>query len=191
MKKLLILTVAILITLSQLSGTALAARPSYPWNSTYPYSLQTGQTRHHTIPWQQLTTFGVNEYNTAQKLTDFLNKFNSINQANLGEYQNVSELVQGYFNGESPAKETVSELFAWMQGNLVVGPSQRTNDPGEKFDTPAFNCRQYYYPNPAYNNLEQRWNGTANEKLQVFETLSTNAMSGNNTVNNHEPQCKW
>ncbi|NEO75388.1 hypothetical protein [Moorena sp. SIO4G3] len=191
MKKLLVLTVVILITLSQLSETALAARPSYPWNATYPYSLQTGQTRHHMIPWQELKNFGQQEYNTQQKLTNFLNSYNSINQANLGEYKNVEELVEGYFKGESSAKETVSELFAWMQGNLVVGPSQRTNDPRDNFDTPAFKCRQFYVPNPAYNDLQTRWNGTPNQKLQVFQTLSTNQMSDNRTANNHQPECQW
>lgn len=196
MKKLLILAVAILIALSQFSGTALAARPSYPWNSNQPYAIQTGQARHHIIPWQQLVNFGTNQYTTQQQLEDFLKNYNLIDKANLGSYQNINELVTAYFAKASDAVETVEELFTWMQGNLVVGPKNRTNDPGENFDTPALNCRQHYFPNVAYNDLQNKWNnGTGAQSKQVFETLSTTAMSAIQTATAKapppQPECKW
>jgi hypothetical protein len=33
--------------------------------------------------------------------------------------------------------DSLTELYAWMPGNLFIGPSNRADDPGSNFDTPA------------------------------------------------------
>lgn len=184
MKKLKILLtfiVAALIAVSQFSGVANAARPSYPFPSSYPYPIQTGQARHHIIPWQELTNYEFATYTTEASLTTFLTNYSGIEKANLGAYDNISALANGVISGKSDAKETMSELFAWMQGNLVVGPTNRQHDPGEKFDVVAYDCRQQKYPNPNYQDLKGRWENQA-QKGGVFTMLSQTPMSGSSTA---------
>lgn len=183
MKKVLIFLVATLIAISQFPGVASAARPSYPFPSDYPYAIKTGQARHHIIPWQELNNYGVAHYTTESQLTTFLNSYSGIEKANLGAYQNnIPGLAKAVTNGNSEAKETMTELFAWMQGNLVVGPTTRPNgDPGDKFDVVAYNCRQQKYPDSKYNNLETRWTDQT-QKGGVFTMLSQTRMSGLDTA---------
>ena len=190
MKKLLIFAIAILMTLSLLPSIAEAQRVSYPWDSNVPFDIGNNNTRHHIVPYGELTSFGKEIYpprkETKGKLTQFLKKYNLINQANLGSASSVDDLVTKYVNNNSEAMETVEQLFAWMQGNLVVGPSNRPNDPGDTFDKFALECRQDICFNNDYRNLESRWKSSKSEKEKVFSLLSKKAMCKIDTVT-----CKW
>ncbi|MCC3466239.1 MAG: hypothetical protein JGK37_09585 [Microcoleus sp. PH2017_06_SFM_O_A] len=186
MKKLLILTLVILIAIFQFPANASAARPSYPWNSDQPYSISFYQTRHHIIPLEELVKFGTQTYTTQLLLTDFLLSYDNIKKVNLGEYKSIAELIKAYLDRKTPAVETMNGLFGWVQGNLVVGPQNRAWDPGNAFDEVAFDCRQNIYYNTRYTNLKKRWETPAT-KRDVFELLSTTQMSGIKTATN----CNW
>lgn len=187
-----------------LAGSAFAAgRPSYPFPANQPYGIATGQARHHIIPWQELVAYGVGEYVTANEVLQFLQGYNLINQANLGQFNgNLPGLANAYIDetadGHAEAKDTMFALFAWMQGNLVVGPSNRPDDPGDVFDQKAYDCRQHYAAGTpqfnAYANLQQAWAGTPSQEKRTFEMLAGTAMLGNQTATNQAlpaPACQW
>lgn len=189
-----------------LAGSAFAAgRPSYPFPSNQPYALTTGQSRHHIIPWQELVAYGTGTYVTVEGVLQFLATYNLIDQANLGQFNgDLPGLAAAYIDEDSDdhaeAEETMTALFAWMQGNLVVGPSNRADDPGDVFDTNAYDCRQHYAAGTpefdAYAGLQQAWNGAPDEKRHTFEMLASTAMLGNQTATNAAavppaPACQW
>jgi hypothetical protein len=185
MKKLLILTLVILIATFQFSEKAIAARSPYPWNSDQPYSIKSNQARHHIIPLEELVDYGTLTYTTQPLLMNFLLSYENIKKVNLGEYQSFAELAEAYLNKQGPAVETMNGLFGWVQGNLVVGPKERV-DPGKNFDEVAFYCRQNISYNTRYNELQTRWNTPATKK-DVFELLSTTQMLGIETAS----KCNW
>ncbi|MBD2502127.1 hypothetical protein [Anabaena azotica] len=186
MKKLLILTLVILIGIFQFPENASAARPSYPWNPNQPYPISSAQTRHHIIPLDELVKYGTQTYTTQLSLTDFLLSYENIKNVNLGEYKNIQELIKAYLEKKPPAVETMNGLFGWVQGNLVVGLKKRAWDPGNAFDEVAFQCRQNIYFNKRYTGLKERWETPADKK-DVFELLSTTQMSGIETAT----KCNW
>lgn len=185
MKKLFILTVAILIVISQFSGMACAGsrEPDYPWASNFPKQLPTGATRHHIIPWEELVKFGNENYNKDEKkLIRFLDKYTGLKKANLGAYQDSRQFVNQVIAGRKDATETMEQLYAWMQGNLVVGPRTRSQDPGNKFDTVAWECRQKVVYDYEYDDLKMKWKtGSKFVKERVFETLRRKIMPENFT----------
>ncbi|WP_293151624.1 MULTISPECIES: hypothetical protein [unclassified Microcoleus] len=189
MKKLLILTLVILIAIFQFPENSSAARPSYPWNSDQPYPILSYQTRHHIIPLDELVKYGTQTYTTQPLLTDFLLSYENIKNVNLGEYKSIQELIKAYLEKKPPAVETMNGLFGWVQGNLVVGPQNRAWDPGNAFDDVAFQCRQNIYYDTRYTDLKNRWEkpATPATKRDVFELLSTTKMSGIETAT----KCLW
>jgi hypothetical protein len=178
--------IAALAAVFVLAATTTAeARPDYPWKSDNPYALESSQARHHIIPWEELVEFGMTNIATNDTtLQAFLNSYDNIGTANLGSATSTQALVKDFFEGSSEARETVEALFAWMQGNLVVGPKNRSNDPGKAFDTVAFNCRQQVSPDNAYTDLKDNWNA---KRLTTFNTLASTAMSPIKT----ETDCTW
>ncbi|WYL96833.1 MAG: hypothetical protein HEQ35_26290 [Gloeotrichia echinulata IR180] len=186
MKKLLILTLVILIAIFQFPENASADRTPYPWKPNQPYSISSAQARHHIIPLDELVKYGTQTYTTQLSLTNFLLSYENIKNVNLGEYKNFQELIKAYLEKKSPAVETMEGLFGWVQGNLVVGPKKRAWDPGNAFDEVAFECRQNTSYNTRYKDLEQRWNTPA-DKQDVFKLLSTTQMLGIQTAT----KCSW
>lgn len=179
------------LSLALPSLATMPPRPTYPWASNQPYALNNGNARHHMIPWQELVAFGTQHFaNNPNDLAGFIQNFNNIGNANLGEH-NQNDLAQAYNNGDATAVETVEALLAWMQGNLVVGPANQPNDPGNVFDQVAFNCRQAHFPNAAYNNLQATWAGNNDQKWAVLQLLSTTAMTAQTTDGNIPNNCQW
>ncbi|MCM2291703.1 hypothetical protein NAC44_05095 [Allorhizobium sp. BGMRC 0089] len=178
-------------------------RPTYPWKSDYPVALPGNTSRHHMIPWDQLVQFGLSAIDTEEKAKAFLKTYSGFDAANLGTYgqgtkeEKITALSEAYIQKVPDAVETMKSLFAWMQGNLVVGPNRGTSDPGEKFDDEAFNCHQHYAA-PAeaekFEYLKQRWDKNST-KPDVFAVLSKTPMLGPDTRTDHpappEPACVW
>lgn len=195
MKKLLIFAIAILMTLSLLPSIA-EARDNYPWDSNVPFDIGNNNTRHHIIPYGELTSFGRKIYPPKKESQGGLNEFftpqnyNLIKKANLGASPDTKDLVAKYVTNDREAVQTVEQLFGWMQGNLVVGPSNRANDPKEKFDKDAFNCRQDICYNNAYRDLESHWKSNNDkEKKEVFSLLAKTKMCKIETATSGK--CKW
>lgn len=121
----------------------------------YPVAVS----RHHIIPFNHLTKF----YNKlvkngeAYKLRSFLTKFNekfaqfyrqkAIDEGNKKKYEttinNVNKFVLGlYWNkvvyDESKRRpenfDEFQSYYAWLPGNLFIGPNKRSDDPGELFE---------------------------------------------------------
>ncbi|MDD7910943.1 hypothetical protein PUV47_13525 [Pseudovibrio exalbescens] len=206
LKTKLVLTATALTLTALAAGTAAAQqRPNYPWQANVPYALQANQSRHHIIPWQELISYGVGEYVTLAEVQGFLDTYNLIGQANIGSFANTNDLAAAYVdedNGDhNEANDVMFSLFAWMQGNLVVGPNNANRphgDPGDAFDQRAYDCKMHYANAGVRNqfqNLQARWNGTPNQERVVFDTLSQDAMAANATATDQAappaPACAW
>ncbi|XP_065204569.1 uncharacterized protein LOC135834580 [Planococcus citri] len=124
----------------------------------YPVAVS----RHHIIPFNHLTKFynKLVQKGEASKLRSFLTKFDekfgqfyrqkAVNEGNKNKYdstiQNVHKFIQGlYYNKivyDSSARrpENFDEFqgyYAWLPGNLFIGPNKRSDDPHEGFEKNA------------------------------------------------------
>lgn len=125
-------------------------------SGTNPREFPVQVSRHHIIPWGVLRPF----FNTVairgefDKLSGFLEVFSEnicpyaeralVNLQQVGpDLQNAANLglametrwINHDDNASSPEGiDTLHEYFAWMPGNLMIGPNQRNDDPGEAFE---------------------------------------------------------
>nr|SAY46170.1 Uncharacterised protein [Serratia marcescens] len=114
--------------------------------------------RHHIIPFNMLRSFynRVAERGRLRNLSGFLNTYsnnlylyassNGVDCGRLGndlvDAGNLG-LAQGYgmatAGGSNPALgfDTFEQFYAWLPGNLFIGPNNRSDDPHEGFETNA------------------------------------------------------
>lgn len=150
-------------------SSAMAARPDYPFDD----SIATGLSRHHIIPWEELVKFGTDNFTSDADRTTLINAIIGTRKVNLGSFQNnIPTLVKGLNPPQnSEAVEVWQSLLAWTQGNLVVGPNARTNDPGSEFDKVAYTCLKAVNPDNNYTKIFDDWNDkdtTTNKRKEYF-----------------------
>ncbi|MCX7221156.1 MAG: hypothetical protein NTY70_20185 [Burkholderiales bacterium] len=152
MKKVLVSVITSVALLALCFGSAMAARPSYPQRD----KIATGLARHHIIPWEELVSFGRANFKTRSEQQNLINSIINISTANLGGYTSQT-LAQGIFMNDREAIETWESLLAWLPGNLVIGPENRENDPGNVFDRTAFVCLKSVDSNVTYTDTFVSW----------------------------------
>lgn len=176
MKKLLTIAVALLIAASQvLISPAAYARPAYPFGDT----VGANETRHHIIPWEQLTKICDDNLKTRKDVDPFLANYKEFNKATQLTYKNKNQLAKEYIAKTKEALDDMASLCAWMQGDLVKGPDNRPNDPGSTYDTVANQCRIKKSSNQQeksrYTKLEKDWKqGTAKTKWDTVRLVLIN-----------------
>ncbi|MCC8383822.1 hypothetical protein GPY51_14505 [Photorhabdus laumondii subsp. laumondii] len=114
--------------------------------------------RHHIIPFNRLRSFynRVVENNRLRNISSFLSVYSN----NLGSYasrggidcnQLGSDIIDasnlglaqgsGWIRGGSdrftPGFSTFEQFYAWLPGNLFIGPNNRSDDPGSEFESNA------------------------------------------------------
>jgi hypothetical protein len=82
------------------------------------------------------------------------------NQQPGGLWAQLEEDVINAANVE--AREVLQDMIAWIPGNLVVGPQNRPNDPGNHFDFCAMMCRTQLNNN--YPNYNPVWMGNDDQQ---------------------------
>ncbi|XP_065204570.1 uncharacterized protein LOC135834581 [Planococcus citri] len=115
--------------------------------------------RHHIVPFNNLSTFynKLVQKSEAWKLRSFLTKFDekfgqfyrqkAFNEGNRNKYdstiKNVHKLIQGLYYNKivyDPSARTPENFdefqgyYAWLPGNLFIGPKKRSDDPGKEFE---------------------------------------------------------
>ncbi|MGB5968474.1 MAG: hypothetical protein WBG70_09120 [Spirulinaceae cyanobacterium] len=174
--KVLIVTVVVIIPMLAGISPAYAQHHPYPWPGNVPFEVGQGNARHHIIPMREMINLGqmrlenqeVAEEKQVEEVMEYLDKYPGIHEANLGEYDNnLHQLAKDYVADKSVAIDQMNDLFAWARGNLVIGPENRENDPGNAFDVAALNCRNPVQQpvHNVYDNLEEHWNEMNNEAL--------------------------
>jgi hypothetical protein len=114
--------------------------------------------RHHIIPFNLLRSFynRVAERNRLRNLSGFLNTYannlylyagsNGIDCANLGDdLIDAGNLAQAQYyglarpggTGYALGFDTFEEFYTWLPGNLFVGPTNRSDDPQDGFESNA------------------------------------------------------
>lgn len=114
--------------------------------------------RHHIIPFNLLRNFynRVSENNRLTNLSGFLNTYsdnvrlyassNGIDCSRLGnDLFNAGNLAQGQSTGWTISGgggmpygfDTFEQFYAWLPGNLFIGPNNRSDDPSEGFESNA------------------------------------------------------
>jgi hypothetical protein len=146
-----------------------AARPAYPFKDTLP----TGLARHHIIPYQDLLSFcHVYFDHNQERLKKLFNAFPSnisdyLNSNALGVYgTDMHALLTALITnpGDVEANEALDSLLAWLPNNLVVGPNNRLDDPGNRYNATAnYNAVEYI---SGVRPGDQR-------TLQIYETLQS------------------
>lgn len=140
-------------------------RPNYPFND----KVDNNVTRHHIIPWESIMNEGVRLITTQEQITDLFKKYQKICEANIGCFLNKEELIDEIILQNNEAIETYKELLAWLPGNLVVGPSERDDDPGQNIDLKALAFMQE--TNNGYERLANDWNDE-NSRINVIHFLA-------------------
>ncbi|MCC3527681.1 MAG: hypothetical protein JGK21_05220 [Microcoleus sp. PH2017_22_RUC_O_B] len=147
-------------------------RPSFPFGGTVP----TGRTRHHIIPWKHLVESAEKEL-PSNKRKQFLMDYSMLRPVTISRFKfqtgaDIDNFLSALNNKEKEAVETYREIIAWLPGNIVIGPSNRPNDPGDNFDKYAFAClRKVSSGSPVINAIINGYNQQSN--LAVFTTLQT------------------
>ncbi len=142
----------VLITLSLLfCSSAWAARPGYP----YPDAVG-NNARHHIIPWKETVDFGMANFTSKDEMVGVISLLMT-RHPNLGEYASPEALADGVLNQQNAALETWQGLLAWLPGNLVIGPQNRPNDPGEQFDVTALTCLKTVDADASYTDIFTLW----------------------------------
>jgi hypothetical protein len=134
------------------SCQAFAARPSYPYSDTVAPNA-----RHHILPWKTTVDFGIANFTSRDDIVNIVSLLMS-RKPNLGEFKSADELATGILNKNVAALETWASLLAWLPGNLVIGPANRSDDPGESFDTKALKCLKQVNLDATYTDLFSLWN---------------------------------
>ena len=80
------------------------------------------------------------------------------------------------------ARNELREMIAWVSGNLVVGPQNRPNDPGNNFDFCAMRYRQQIDNN--YPNYRNVWAGN-NEQAKRDAIIALAGMGIEQGVQNN------
>lgn len=114
--------------------------------------------RHHIIPFNALRSFynRVSERNRLRNLSGFFNSYSNnlylyagsngvdcarlgndlIDAGNLAQSQSYG-LVRAGGNNSALGFDTFEQFYAWLPGNLFIGPNNRSDDPGEGFESNA------------------------------------------------------
>ncbi|MGX5834623.1 hypothetical protein ACWIJ6_10845 [Aeromonas piscicola] len=132
-------------------NTDLTAQGS---GSAYPVTVS----RHHIIPFNVLRSFynRLAERNRFANLGSFFTTYsdnlrfyasgNNIDCGNLGndlvDAGNLAlahrySLARAGGNVMAPGFDTFEQFYAWLPGNLFIGPNERSDDPGEGFENNA------------------------------------------------------
>lgn len=147
-------------------------RPSFPFGGAVP----TGRTRHHIIPWEDLVKSAVKEL-PPNRRKQFLMDYSMLRPVTISKFrfqtgEDIDNFLRALNNNEKEAIETYREIIAWLPGNIVIGPSNRPNDPGDKFDKDAFAClTKVSSGSPVINAIRNGYNQQSG--IAVFTTLQT------------------
>ena len=93
-------------------------------------------------------------------------------------------------NGTPDGWDNFAQLYAWIPGNLFIGPSNRADDPGEDFDTPAL----VVVGSPTYNRLQTVDNAitsyvnSGNGQDAARATVNLNQVARRQTYDDLNPQ---
>lgn len=184
------------------SLTSQGAGPSYPVTAS----------RHHIIPLNVLRQF----YNEVSRRERFrsINGFFNVYSSNLHLYAGANHvdcssmgndllgaenlaLAQGYGlargggTSRAPNFDTFTQFYAWLPGNLFVGPNNRSDDPEDGFEinaavvvgTTYFNVAQR-----AYNNIQRFNGGDQSPNLYNAITYDLTIMARRTTIFALNPQ---
>lgn len=163
-----------------------SGRPSFPHKdniniANYPNSinvLATGNvdmTKHHVVPWVKLKKFVKKAVYKEHDINPILQGSAAImiTQSPLidGEKKqgaSTSDSVKAEINAKEVTKkedqEAICTALCWTPGNLFIGPRDRSDDPGEGFETNAANA----VGGDRYPIL-----GNLNNHLDVYDTNPT------------------
>lgn len=153
-----------------------------------------GYTRHHIIPESTLEAF----YRNVKAVSNGINDkelHNAIKKLLYEQYQNIKFskdlqetkrqkfytipsqdiLYDVWLNNKDNPKlvnllSDLNEILIWFPANLVIGPMNRPNDPGNRFDEEA--CKYS-------NNKNKSYFKTTYEKMSVFNAENRNSTLGN------------
>ncbi|NET00773.1 MAG: hypothetical protein F6K62_21770 [Sphaerospermopsis sp. SIO1G2] len=180
----------------------IGPRPGAPYNALPRYNedlTQTGTdpnkfpvevTRHHIVPFNQLTTLwdGMADRgflsNSIKPLRDSINSLlsssnppNGIN-LNSADRTQIIQLLDDILAKKivhdrnstftPPGLDSFRQVYSWIPGNLFIGPSNRSDDPGEGFETNA---------SIVVNNTTN-WNKLTNTNTSIT-TFNNNPTAGN------------
>ncbi|KAI6647022.1 hypothetical protein LOD99_8946 [Oopsacas minuta] len=140
-------------------------RPDSPYRTTLPcYNKNLTQmtpcggndyintARHHVDPWSTIRTFWnsviMNSNHTSNGMSTVWTQYIKLYpQADVDTDPNVIPLVKGIQAGtivhDATAQypegyEDFMQFLAWLPGNLFIGPQDRSDDPGDGFETTAY-----------------------------------------------------
>ncbi len=119
-------------------------------NPRYPYPFRdfvTPQSRHHIVPFQKLVSIGKeilaheNEAERTKYVNDIIDAYFSSHPDVSINFESKEELKRAIHDKRShrhsEAERDFLMLLAWLPGNIVIGRSGRTDDPGDILDRKA------------------------------------------------------
>lgn len=152
--------------------------------------------RHHIIPFNVLRAFynRVSQQNALTQTRGFLGVFSNnlvyyasaggsncqimgndlVDAANLAEGQGLG-ITTGGGSSMAPGFDTFEQFYAWLPGNLFIGPNNRSDDPMDRFESNArvvVGDENFNILSRTYNNMIRYNNGDNSLLNSITSDLS-------------------